>query len=175
MGHHRRVSEPRPDDVAGAEDQPVRSRGRRKRRSWARRRHLGLITTGVSLLVLVAGLGIVFLTWDNGRTPLSQQVAALGTSVAPGSSAPAVTAPPTTATTTAAPGETAVRGVIATVGDSEWTIEGNTGLDYTVKVTPTTTFPKKRPFDTYAVGDTIAVKGLLDAGVITATSVSPAR
>jgi hypothetical protein len=160
------------DDAEAAPDARG-SRRRSRRTSWARRRHLGLITTGVALLVLVVGLVAVVLTWDNGRTPLSQRAA-----VAPTSAAPTLSASGTgsaAATPTSAPGPISLRATITAIGDSQWTATGRTGLVYTVVVDSGTQFPGKRTFDTYAVGDSIAIQGTLDAGVITATVIGANR
>ena len=163
-------STPRSDDVVGDPEAPPRRP--RKRRSWARRRHLGLITTAVALVVLVAGVLLVVATWDSGRDPVSDQAGVPGTTAAstPAASTPAATSSAPTATT--APGLTTFRVTITAIGDSRWTAIRDSGLTITVLVTPTTTFVKNRDFTSYAVGDTISVEGTLSTGVITAKGIT---
>ena len=173
------MSGPTDDDVDDGE-RTVRVRRRRSRQSWGRRRHLGLITTGLAAVVLVIGLLLVVLTWDDGRPTFAQQVATsqptASGSILPSTTAPATTTPPTRPASTGTPtaGPTAVRGSITAVGDNQWTVEAR-GISYTIAITADTTFPKKRAFDSFEVGDGVAVKGTLADGVVTATSVVPTR
>lgn len=169
------ASDPRPDDEAGDPEGRSGSRGRRQRRSWARRRHLGLITVAVALVALVGGVLLLVATWDSGRTPVSQQAAALDTRAPASAPPPGSTAPGTSTapTVSSAPGPFTVRATITAVGDSRWTVASTkSALTYTVVVTPTTTFVGDRTFTSYAVDDTIVVVGTLDAGVVTAADVT---
>ncbi|MHA3704661.1 hypothetical protein ACXR2U_21020 [Jatrophihabitans sp. YIM 134969] len=163
---------PRPDvddDDPAVSDRRSSGTRRRKRRSWARRKHLGLLTIGAVLLILVAGVLAVVATWDRGRVPLSQQTAA---AVAAGSTStpPSTTAPSATTSVSSAPGSITVRGTITATGDSRLTVAADTGITYAVVVTPSTTLPRQRPFSEFGVGQKVTIRGTLDSGTVTAVS-----
>lgn len=125
------------------------------------------------LLVLVVGVGLVVLTWDNGYTPPSARAGAAATTSATPSAAATGTASgaPSSAPGTTAPASTTIRGTIETVGADRWTVRTKAGLELTVVVTATTTYSGNVDFSRFAVGDTAIVNGELVDGVITAGKV----
>ncbi len=166
------MSEPEAGDVAVVDAEREPERRRRKQRSWARRRHLGLLTVGIALVVLVVGVLAVVLTWDSGRTPLSDQVPALGSGAA---SLPATSAPATSSPTAPIAVPVTVTGVITAIGDNTMTVEvASTGLSYKVVATATTQYKRYRGFETFQVDMPVVVRGSLSVGVLTATSITRA-
>ena len=157
---------------------------RRRRRSWARRKHLGLKTTAAVVALLVLGVGAVVLTWNTGRPSFGDQVAAAAASVSASPAAP-VDSPTTTrprgprwlprrparhrAATPARPSCAARSRGIA---PGRWTLAATNGFDYTIVVTDATVLPKRRTFASFAVGATVSVRGTLAQGTITAAAVT---